>query len=112
MPMPITAMWKLCCALCTCHGAADAAIHMHAADTGISKNYVAKWDSVSIGGEQLKVAVVGLHLKAFPTDAKSCAQREGQAAVARATIQELTSSGATTAQHGHHAPASCSLGPC
>lgn len=70
---------------------------VHAGNTGISKNYVATWDSVSIGGEQLKVAVVGLHFKAFPTDKKSCAQREGQAAVARATIEQLSASGVSAA---------------
>jgi hypothetical protein len=69
---------------------------MHVGDTGISKSYVAKWDSVRIGNEQLKVAVIGLHFKAFPTDKASCAQREGQAAIARATIQDLSAAGVTS----------------
>lgn len=54
---------------------------------------MATWDTVRIGEEDLKVAVVALHLKAFPTDARSCAQREGQAVVARQQIQDLSSMG-------------------
>lgn len=69
---------------------------MHAGNTGVSKNYVATWDSVRIGNDQLKVAVVGLHFKAFPTDKKSCSQREGQAGIARDTIQDLYASGMCT----------------
>jgi hypothetical protein len=66
---------------------------IHAGDTGISKSYVATWDSIRIGNQQLKVAVMGLHFKAFPTDKPSCAQREGQAAIARTTIQDLYAAG-------------------
>lgn len=61
--------------------------------SGVSKNYVAKWESIRIGGSQFKLAVVALHLKAFPTDAKCCAKREAQAAVARIEVQKLSSAG-------------------
>lgn len=36
---------------------------------------------------------MGLHLKAFPTDAPSCAQREGQARVARESVVQLHAQG-------------------
>jgi hypothetical protein len=83
------------------------AARMHAADakrhnaacagnTGVSKNNVAKWEALDVAGEKLRVAMVALHLKAFPTDPKSCAQREAQAIIARRAVQQLHQEGAAS----------------
>jgi len=51
--------------------------------TGISKHYVARLPLVGEDGVAATLVVLGLHLKAIPTQPKSCQQREGQAAVAQ-----------------------------
>lgn len=45
-------------------------------DTGVSKHLIARF---SVSG--VPITVLGAHLKAFPTDEASCAQREAQARV-------------------------------
>ena len=50
-------------------------------DTGVSKNLVATFAI----GEQ-RILFIQIHLKAFPTDRASCAQREGQAEVVRQQV--------------------------
>lgn len=60
----------------------------------MSKHFTATWTAVALGSASLRVALVALHLKAFPTDRRSCAQREAQALVARALIDELAADGA------------------
>ncbi|GMH33895.1 hypothetical protein BSKO_01729 [Bryopsis sp. KO-2023] len=60
-------------------------------NTGISKNYVAKFDRSKFF--PFKFAMVGLHLKAFPVDAKSCAQREGQAEIVQGVVADLIGEG-------------------
>ncbi|QDZ21275.1 hypothetical protein HOP50_05g38040 [Chloropicon primus] len=56
--------------------------------TTLSKNYVAHFE---ING--MTIAFHGLHLKAFPKDPYSCAKREGQAKIARASIEESIAKG-------------------
>ena len=53
--------------------------------TGVSKHYWAVFDVPGLGKELL---VVAAHLKARPTDPASCAQREAQAAVLHALVEE------------------------
>lgn len=62
--------------------------------TSISKDYVAKWRGLRVGSATLDVALISLHLKAFPTDARSCAQREAQATLARRAVEDAAAEGA------------------
>lgn len=60
-------------------------------DTGVSKNYYALFDDIE--GLGFPLAVVGTHLKAFPTDERSCSQREAQAAVLQQLLRQLHDQG-------------------
>jgi hypothetical protein len=60
----------------------------------VSKHYAATWDTLAIGASRLRPALVALHLKAFPTDPRSCAQREAQARIARWLVADLAANGA------------------
>lgn len=62
-------------------------------DTGVSKNIVARFVLAIPNGGELKLTVVGAHLKAFPTEKRSCAQREGQALVLSSTVQKELADG-------------------
>lgn len=57
----------------------------------VSKNYVAEFKAKTVF--PFKFAIVGAHLKAFPKDPKSCAQREGQAKVLQTVLRDLIGSG-------------------
>ena len=62
--------------------------------TSVSKHFVGKWHGLRIGAATLDVALVSLHLKAFPTDERSCSQREAQATLARAAAEAAAAEGA------------------
>ena len=61
--------------------------------TSVSKNAITKWQGLRVGADTLDVALVSLHLKAFPTDPRSCAQREAQATLARIAVEQLAAEG-------------------
>lgn len=54
--------------------------------TGISKHYVARLRLELPSGDAATLIVLGLHLKAIPTQPHSCHQREGQALVAQGLL--------------------------
>jgi exonuclease III len=56
--------------------------------TGVSKHYITE-----IVIENIKIAIIGLHLIAYPTDVQRCAQREAQAQVIQNIIIKYISSG-------------------
>lgn len=60
----------------------------------MSKNYIAKWDSVMVGDQVLNIAMMGIHFLAFPDDASRCPRREAQAVVTRQAIDTLWAEGA------------------
>eukprot|EP00892_Ulva_mutabilis_P010898 jgi/Ulvmu1/8180/UM040_0077.1 len=62
-------------------------------NTGVSKHAVARWDGLRLGGATVNLAVIGVHFKAIPTDPRSCAQREAQAALMRREVQALSAAG-------------------
>lgn len=74
-----------------------ALLHTGVGDTGVSKHFVARWERVRLGGTSLRLAVVAVHFKAFPTDPRSCAQREAQAALVRREVAALAAAGARPA---------------
>jgi endonuclease/exonuclease/phosphatase family metal-dependent hydrolase len=57
-------------------------------DSAVSKHFVAR---ILVG--QTYVSIIGAHLKAFPTSASSCAQREAQAEVLRGIVRERYEAG-------------------
>ena len=57
--------------------------------SGVSKHLIARFDVEGLG----RVSLVVVHLKAFPTDARSCAQREAQAAVVQAVVRSEMAAG-------------------
>jgi len=63
----------------------------HDDSTGVSKHFIARFPSLE--GIPFKFAIIGVHLKAFPTDARSCAQREGQAKVLQNETRRLIDDG-------------------
>lgn len=54
-----------------------------AGTTGVSKHYITEY---AIG--HMKIAMIGAHLLAFPTDTMRCAEREAQASVLQSVIYE------------------------
>ena len=56
--------------------------------TGVSKHYITEF---SLGG--MKVAMIGAHFIAIPTDPARCAQREGQAQVLQYVISDYVAKG-------------------
>ena len=59
-----------------------------ARESGVSKHF---WTRMKVKGRD--VSLVGAHLKANPTEARSCAQREAQVDVLRALVRERYESG-------------------
>ena len=57
-------------------------------DTGVSKHYITEYN---IG--ELQIAMIGVHLVAFPTDPVRCAQREAQAQIIQNAIISYISKG-------------------
>ena len=53
--------------------------------TGVSKHWWGVW---SVPGLSAELLVVGAHLKAFPTEPRSCSRREAQASVLAELIQQ------------------------
>jgi hypothetical protein len=63
-------------------------------NSGVSKSYISRWRGLKIGDQDLlDVAVVSLHLKAFPNYPASCSQREAQASLARTAVEDLAAEG-------------------
>jgi hypothetical protein len=54
-----------------------------AGTTGVSKHYITEYAI-----ENMKIAMIGAHLLAFPTDTMRCAEREAQASVLQSVIYE------------------------
>lgn len=59
-----------------------------AGSTGVSKHYITEFKLSNI-----KIALIGVHFIAYPTDSSRCAQREGQASVLQPVISNYISSG-------------------
>lgn len=59
--------------------------------TSVSKNFIATYDDPKLF--PFKFAILAAHLKAYPTDASSCAKREGQAHVLQKTAARLIDEG-------------------
>jgi hypothetical protein len=57
------------------------------ADTGVSKHAITEF-SWNLENQVLKVAFIGAHLLAFPTDVQRCAEREAQAMVLQGIIRD------------------------
>jgi exonuclease III len=56
--------------------------------TGVSKHYITEFLF-----EDVKIALIGVHLLAIPTDSARCAQREGQAQVIQNVVSSYVSKG-------------------
>jgi exonuclease III len=61
--------------------------------TGSSSSAVSKHYITELSIADMKVAMIGAHLIAYPTDASRCAQREAQASVLQAVIADYVTKG-------------------
>jgi len=59
---------------------------------GVSKHYYTTFE-LEVGGERVKLAMVGVHLLARPTDPQRCAEREAQATVLRGVVDGFVEEG-------------------